>query len=45
MQRQNQTQTLTFSAIMTALSVILLLLGSMLPGMRIACAAVASVVA
>ena len=45
MQRQNQTQTLTFSAIMTALGVILLLLGSMLPGMRIACAAVASVVA
>ena len=44
MQRENQTQRLTFSASMTALGVILLLLGSMLPGMRVACAAVAGVV-
>ena len=45
MQRENQTQRLTFSASMTALGVILLLLGSMLPGMRVACAAVAGVAA
>lgn len=44
MQKNNSTQILTFSAIMTALGVILLLLGAMMPGMRIACAAVASVV-
>lgn len=43
MQRQNQTQTLTFGAIMTALGVILLLLGSILPGMHMACAAIAGV--
>lgn len=44
MQKQNQTQMLTFDAIMTALSVIWLLLGSIMPGMRIACSAIASVI-
>lgn len=43
MQRQNQTRLLTFSAIMTALGVILLLIGAILPGMRIFCTAIASV--
>ena len=42
---QNKTRILTFCAIMTALGVLFLLMAAVLPGMRIAFTAVASVVA
>ncbi|MDO4174301.1 MAG: hypothetical protein Q4D42_06010 [Eubacteriales bacterium] len=45
MQRQDQTKYMTFGAIMAALGVVLLLLGSIIPGMRLSCVAIASVLA
>ena len=45
MDRQNRTKQLTFSAMMTALGVVCLMIASAIPGMRIALAAIAGVIA
>ncbi|MGM9629805.1 hypothetical protein [Butyricicoccus sp.] len=45
MEKQDKTRRLTFCAIMTALGVLLLMMGSMMPGMRVAFTAIAGVVA
>ena len=42
---RKHTNTLTFGAMMTALSVVVLLLGSLLPGMRLTVAAIAGMIA
>ncbi|MCD8356336.1 MAG: hypothetical protein LUE11_07175 [Clostridia bacterium] len=44
MERRDKTKKLTFGAVMTAVGVLLLLLGSSMPGMRIACSAIAGVI-
>ena len=45
MDRQNKTKQMTFCAVMTALGVVCLMIASMMPGMRIALAAIAGVIA
>ncbi len=45
MEKQDKTRRLTFCAIMTALGVLFLMMGSMMPGMRVAFTAIAGVVA